>query len=231
MIGNVYLLTKTVARMFHAGKLPGCVVSDSLMDDVNSTPPAGQGPQVLPRIGRQAAGGLQGLGFAAGYLGGTADAAVFAEIIEMAEGFGGEDWREFLKQIRYGRPGEFFLFEHDPATGLGDPSRVNSEYLQSLRRPPRSKEVTLGYRLSRRVHDVAFTRGKALWGVMRRVFSRVDNSRILGPFSYWLERQAKQLGYGCQDCGITACLTALSMRWRVAQGSRNGPCGGSADGR
>ena len=93
--------------------------------------------------------------------------------------------------------------------------------------------MTLGYRLSRRVHDVAFTRGKALWGVMRRVFSRVDNSRILGPFSYWLERQAKQLGYGCQDCGdcsLPDCAYLCPLAG-CSKGSRNGPCGGSADGR
>lgn len=234
VVGNVYLLTRTVAQMFHAGKLPGCVVSDSLMDDVNKYA-AGKdkGRKFFRELAAKQLAVFKGLGFAAGYLGGTADPAVFAEIIDMAEGFGGEDWREFLKEVRYSRPGEFFLFEHDPATGLGDPSRINPEYLQSLRRPPRSKEVTLGYRLSRRVHDVAFTRGKALWGVMRRVFSRVDNSRILAPFSYWLERQAKQLGYGCQDCGdcsLPDCAYLCPLAG-CSKGSRNGPCGGSADGR
>ena len=31
MIANVYLLTRGVARVFHAGRIPGCVVSDELL--------------------------------------------------------------------------------------------------------------------------------------------------------------------------------------------------------
>ena len=34
VIGNVYLLTKGVAKLFHSGKLAGCVVSDELLETV-----------------------------------------------------------------------------------------------------------------------------------------------------------------------------------------------------
>ena len=44
----------------------------------------------------------------------------------------------------------------------------------SLAHPPKSKEVTLSYRLSRFVHRLAFTRGKGLYGLMQRLFRRWD---------------------------------------------------------
>lgn len=233
VVGNVYLLTKTVAKMFHSGKLAGCVVSDSLMDDVEKYS-AGEdkGRRFFRELAAKQLAVFKGLGFAAGYLGGIAKPEAFAEIIDMAESYASEDWRDFLKEIRYDRPGEFFLFDHDPETGLGDPARVNPEYLQSLKRPKRSRQVTLGYRVSRTVHDIAFTRGKGLWSMMHGIYSRLDNSKLMSGMAHWLEHQAKQLGYGCQDCGdcsLPDCAYLCPLA-SCSKGSRNGPCGGSCDG-
>ncbi|MHB8898027.1 MAG: methylenetetrahydrofolate reductase C-terminal domain-containing protein [Thermoguttaceae bacterium] len=234
VVGNVYLLNKTVARMFNSGKLAGCVVSDSLMADMEKYSAGDdKGRSFFRQLAAKQLAVFKGLGFAAGYLGGIAKAETFGEIIDLAESYGPDDWREFLKEIRYDRPGEFFLFDHDPQTGLGDPSRINPNYLESLKNPRRSKEVTLGYRVSRTVHDIAFTRGKGLWNVMHGVYSRLDNSKLMSGMAHWLEHQAKQLGYGCQDCGdcsLPDCAYLCPLA-SCSKGSRNGPCGGSCDGR
>ena len=108
---------------------------------------------------------FKGLGFAAGYLGGIAKADTFGQIIDIAESFAPDDWREFLKEIQFSQPDEFFLFDHDPQTGMSSPTEINPEYRKSLAHPPRSKEVTLTYRVSRLVHKLAFTRGQGLWGL------------------------------------------------------------------
>lgn len=235
VIGNVYLLNRTVADLFHSGKLAGCVVSDGLMDDANRY---AKGPDKGRAFFRELAAKqlavFKGLGFAAGYLGGISKAETFLEIIDIAERFGPDDWRQFLKEIQYSRPGEFFLFEHDPQTGMSAPDRFNPEYIQSLKSPPKSKHVTLGYRISRRVHHLAFERGKGLYGFLTKVFARWDKKPgWLSRFSYWLEREAKHLGYGCLDCGDcslpdTAYLCPMAS---CSKHSRNGPCGGSAGGQ
>lgn len=235
VIGNVYLLTRPVAELFHSGKLAGCVVSDALLETVNRY---AKGPDKGRAFFREFAAKqlavFKGLGFAAGYLGGIAKAETFFEILDMAEGFATDDWREFLKEIRYGRPDEFFLFEHDPDTGMSAPDRINPDYLRSLKSPRRSKEVTLGYRMSRRVHDLAFQRGKGLYGLLVKIFSRWDKKPgWLSRFSYWLERQSKHLGYGCEDCGdcsLPDCAYLCPMA-SCSKHSRNGPCGGSAGGK
>jgi methylenetetrahydrofolate reductase (NADPH) len=39
----------------------------------------------------------------------------------LERGFAPDDWRQFAREIRYSRPGEFFVFAEDPATGLANP--------------------------------------------------------------------------------------------------------------
>ncbi len=235
VIGNVYLLNRAVARLFHDGKLAGCVVSDELMQTVDKYA-AGpdKGRAFFRELAAKQLAVFKGLGFAAGYLGGIAKAETFGQVIDQAEGFAADDWREFIKEIRFSVPGEFFLFEHDPATGLASADRINPEYLKSLDRPPRSREVTLGYRLSRMVHELAFARGKNLYGLMQWLFRRWDRKPgLMSRLSYWLEREAKHLGYGCKDCGQCSLpdCAYLCPNAGCSKGSRNGPCGGSRGGR
>ena len=137
IVGNVYLLTKGVAKMFNSGKLAGCVVSDELLalcEKYAAGPDKGQ--KFFRELAAKQLAVFKGLGFAAGYLGGISKAETFGQIIDLAESFGPDDWREFIKEIQFSQPDEFFLFEHDPQTGLSEPTGSIREYLQSLDRPP-----------------------------------------------------------------------------------------------
>lgn len=234
VIGNVYVLNRTVAGMFHSGKLAGCVVSDSLMEEVQRQAASpDKGKKFFRELAAKQLAVFKGLGFAAGYLGGIAKPENFFEIIDLAESYGQNDWKDFLREIQYSQPGEFFFFEHDPQTGLSSPERVNREYLASLKNPPRSKHVTLGYRMSRWVHSFAFERGKGVYGLLARLYRRWDRKpTFLFRLAYWLEREAKHLGYGCQDCGdcsLPDCAYLCPLA-SCSKHSRNGPCGGSAGG-
>jgi len=237
VIGNVYVLTRFVAKMFNSGKLAGCVVSDELVETCEKYA-AGEdkGRKFFHELAAKQLAVFKGLGFAAGYLGGLAKADTFGKVIDMAESFGPDDWRDFLPEIRYSLPDEFFLFEHDPKTGMSDPTRFNPEYVESLKRPPRSKNVTLNYRVSRMVHALAFNRGKKLYNLMTRIYGRLYKSGepgFLGRLAYWLEKEAKHLGYACQDCGDCSLPDCgyLCPNSACSKGTRNGPCGGSRDGR
>ncbi len=235
VIGNVYRLTRGAAKLFNSGKLAGCVVSDSLLAEVERYA-AGpdKGRKFFDELAAKQLAVFKGLGFAAGYLGGISKPEGFAQVIDLAESFAADDWKEFMRDIQFAQPDEFFLFHHDRYTGLGDPRHLNSEYVHFIRHPPKNREVTLSYRVSRKVHDWAFTRGKGLYGLLARLFARWERKPgWMSRLAYGLERQAKQLGYACQDCGdcsLPDCAYLCPLA-SCSKGSRNGPCGGSCGGR
>jgi len=237
VVGNVYVLTGGVAKMFHDGRLAGCVVSDELLETCKKYA-AGEdkGRKFFHELAAKQLAVFRGLGFAAGYLGGMAKAETFGRVIDLAESFAPDDWRDFLPEICYSLPDEFFFFDHDPKTGMSDPTRINPAYLESLKRPPRSKQVTLGYRVSRMAHTLAFDRGKKLYNLIVWLYGRLYRSGQpgwLGRLAYWLEKEAKHLGYACQDCGDCSLPDCgyLCPNSACSKGMRNGPCGGSRDGQ
>ena len=237
VIGNVYLLTRPVARLFNSGRLAGCVVSDELLADAEKY---GAGPDKGRSFFRQLAAKqlavFKGLGFAAGYLGGIAKADTFFEIIDIANSYGEDEWRDFLPEICYSLPDEFFLFEHDEKTGLSSPDQLNSEYVDSIDNRPKSKFVTMNYRVSRTVHKIAFTRGRGLYNMAARTFKRWDKKEkpgLLFRMAYLVERMSKRMLYGCHDCGDCSLpdIAYLCPRSSCSKDQRNGPCGGSRDGQ
>ena len=236
VVGNVYVLSRFVARLFNSGKLAGCVVSDALLNKVEKYA-AGEdkGRTFFQEFAAKQLAVFKGLGFAAGYLGGLANADAFGKIIDLAESFGEDDWKDFLKEIQYAQPDEFFLFDHDPYTGMADSSRLNPDYVESLKKPPKPRDVTLGYRVSRKFHDWFFSRDKGMFGSMTRFYRWLERKPdgTANRMAHALEKQVKFIGFGCQDCGdcsLPDCGYLCPMA-ACSKHSRNGPCGGSANGR
>ena len=143
VIGNVYLLNKTVAGMFNRNEVPGCVVSDQLMTQAEKY---GAGPDkgrsFFYDLAAKQLAVFKGLGFAGGYLGGITKPEVFFELIDRAEKYGSNDWKEFAKEIQFANADEFYLYENYAGTGLGDMRVTERGYLHSLQDPPKPKEVT-----------------------------------------------------------------------------------------
>jgi methylenetetrahydrofolate reductase (NADPH) len=234
VVGNVYLLNKGVAKLFNSGKLAGCVVTDELLRKIE-TYAAGpdKGKKFCQELAAKQLAVFKGLGFAAGYIGGIHKAEGFGPIIELAESYKPDDWRDFVREIQFSQPGEFFLFDHDRFTGHSS-GQINRAYTASLKKLPKSKQVTLNYRLSRWVHRVAFTRDRALYPLLRWIYRRWDKKpRFTSRMAYRIERSSKLAMYGCKDCGdcsLPECAY-LCPKSACSKDQRNGPCGGSADGR
>lgn len=236
IVGNVYVLNKTVAGLFNKNRIPGCVVSDALLalaEKYASGPDKGRA-FFLELAAKQLAV-FKGIGFAAGYLGGVHTSEAFAKIIDMAEGFGADDWKEFAKEIQFPKTDEFYLFEKDEMTGLGDGARLNESYVKSLQTPPKAGDVTLSYQLTRMIHSLAFTPGKMMFPSLQKFYGRLEsggNRRTLGAL-HRIEHASKSLLYGCRDCGDCSLPHTgyLCPRASCSKTQRNGPCGGSFDGR
>ncbi len=226
LIGNVYVLNPRVARLFHDGHIPGVVVSPELLRLCQERGHGLDGGRefFLEFAAKQIAI-CRGLGCRGAYLGGVYNFAAVQRILEMAGRFAPDDWRQFAREIAFSRPGEFHYFAADGTTGLADPNRRNG--------PSGSGHAGLGYRAAKWTHGAVFTAGGTLsrWGA--RVCAKAADP-AQGP---WLLRLVEHLSkaalFRCQDCGDCSLpeIAFLCPESQCAKNQRNGPCGGTRDGR
>lgn len=236
IVGNVYVLNKTVAGMFNANKIAGCVVSDELkaLCEKQAASPD-KGVKFFQELAAKQLAVFKGLGFAAGYLAGIAKPESFFKIIDLAESFGENDWKEFAKEIQFARPREFYLFEQDEQTKLGTAGKLNPNYVESLKHPAKTDNITIGYRMSRKVHSRAFKPGTGMFNAAKSMYTKLEKNPegFTARAMHRMERTSKAWAYGCKDCGDCSLpdCAYLCPRSSCSKCGRNGPCGGSFEGR
>ena len=232
VLGNVYLLSRTAARAFHRGVIPGIVVTDDLLalaERHGSSPDKGRA--FFVDLAAKHLAVVRGVGYDGVYLGGHMPAETFAEILDRARAYG-SDWREFAREIRFERVGEFYFFEGDPETDLST-DVVSSSYLESKRQRRTDLRVPAKYRFSRRLHDAVFAGDAPLFKTGRQLYRRVDKApRAVRRVAHALEQSAKVPLFGCKDCGDCSLpeIAYVCPESQCAKNQRNGPCGGTRDG-
>lgn len=233
LIGNVYVLNPSVARLFREKKIPGVVISDALFEicrKQQASPDRGKA-FFLELAARQLAI-YRGLGYRGAYLGGVHRADDIERILELESSFGPEDWKQFAREVAFARPEEFYLLAQGAQTGLCDPDRLDPAYEASLRERRPTRNVNLGYRFSRLVHHAMFTPGGGLWNVGRKACASAADPMQGPPWMRLAERLGKTAMFGCQDCGDCSLPDCgfLCPESACAKNQRNGPCGGTRDG-
>ena len=231
LLANVYLLSPVAARAFHAGKIPGVVVTDELLalaERHGASPDKGRAFFVDQAAKHVAV--ARGLGFDGVYLGGHMPASTFGEILDQAGSFA-NDWRELAREIQYPFADEFYLFEADPETGLSS-DEVNAAYLESKRRRKTELRVPLKYRFSRQLHAAAFEPDAPLFPAGRAFYRTVEKAPPVRKAAHALEQAAKVPLFGCRDCGDCSLpdIAYVCPESQCVKNQRNGPCGGTREG-
>jgi methylenetetrahydrofolate reductase (NADPH) len=230
LIGNVFVLQPRAARLFHDGKIPGIVVTAPLLEECEKQGRSPDGGKAFfEEFAAKQVAVFRGLGYRGAYLGGIHDPLTVERILDIERSFAPDDWRAFAREIAYSRPGEFFLYppEDRPAGAAGAgplPPR------RSARRPGRGG---LLYAFAKRTHAVMFTPGRLLsrWGA--RVVARArDTFQGPGPLRQ-VEWATKLVLFRCKDCGDCSLpdIAFLCPESQCAKNQRNGPCGGTREGR
>jgi len=234
MIGNVYVLNPLVSRLFNQTKIPGVVLTDEL-DAICQK--QGQSPDKGKKFFHEFAAKqlaiYRGLGYGAGYLGGVHSYQEVEEILDLEKSFAPDDWKLFAREILFSREGEFFLFEQDEVSRLCRPGEVNQQWAKTLREKQSTKNVTLGYHLAKSFHSLMFEHGKGLAPLAKKLCRKAENPSQGPPWLRSIERLSKAVLFSCQDCGdCSLCETAfLCPESQCAKNQRNGPCGGTRDGK
>ena len=228
LFGNVFLLNSRTASFFHDGRVPGIVVTTPLLELCRKQ---GESPDkgrafFLELAAKQVAI-YRGLGYRGAYLGGMHDADAVEKVMTIESGFSENDWKEFAKELRFGKPGEFYYYEEDAVTGLADATRLTA------RTEAPGAVSAASYRFSNLVHKVLFTPGGALarWSA---ALVRHSADPQQGPMPMRVvERLSKSVLYRCKDCGDCSLpdVAFLCPESQCAKNQRNGPCGGTREGR
>ena len=234
LIGNVFLLTPAVARFFRTRSIPGVVISDELFDECEKQARSGDhGELYFRELAAKQLAVFRGLGFAGGYLGGVHSMDDVRAIFDIESSFAADDWKQFARQVQYPVRDEFYLYARDDRTVLADAERLNPAYEASLKQRSASHNVTLGYRLSKHVHSLVFTPGRSLNRLGRSIYNASSNPKQGPKLLRALEHVSKSVMFRCKDCGDCSLpdTAYLCPESRCAKNQRNGPCGGTRDGK
>jgi methylenetetrahydrofolate reductase (NADH) len=233
-IANAYVLSPGVARAFHAGRVPGCVVTDDLLALVERRAASpDRGRAFFLELAAKQLVVARGLGYRGVYLSGHRDAGEIGRILEHAEAFGQDDWRGLVGDVSFPIPGAFQLFGSDGA-GLNtdEPSRAYRASLEPGTRRRARRRVAAFYKANRRLHERVFEPGTPAFETMARVYRGIERAHVARPL-HVLEQAVKVPLFDCRDCGDCSLPDAayLCPESQCAKNQRNGPCGGSHDGR
>jgi methylenetetrahydrofolate reductase (NADPH) len=228
LIGNVYLLSSRVAQMFHEGRIPGVVVTPALLDLCRQHSCSADGGKgfFFELAARQIAI-YRGLGFRGVYLGGVHHFPAIEKILAIERSFAPDDWKQFAREIQFSRPGEFFFYECDPSSGLADPAR------ETPRPETHSKHATAVYQISKWSHDSMFVPGTTFARLGAKLCAHAKDPMQGSAPVRALEHLSKALLFHCKDCGDCSLpeIAYLCPESQCAKNQRNGPCGGTREGR
>jgi methylenetetrahydrofolate reductase (NADPH) len=224
VLGNVFVPNLTVAGLMHAGKIPGCVITDTLFAQIRSeasSPDKGKQARLVRSAKLLAI--LKGLGYAGAHLGGpglTYDNIDF--LLTTADAFAGK-WQDLIPEMGYWHQDGFYLYKKDEKTGLN-----TSEPASCAEAHP---GLQANYRMARLVHNLAFTQEAPLYSVCKKICLALEGGRLENGLTH-LEHVSKFLLFGCQNCGDCTLgdLAFVCPQSGCAKYLFNGPCGGSRDG-
>jgi methylenetetrahydrofolate reductase (NADPH) len=232
VIGNVYLLTPFVARLFHQQKIPGVVVSDGLYElcQKHSRSPD-KGKAFFREFAAKQIAIYQGLGYKGAYMGGVHDYHELEQILAIQQSFASDDWKGFAKEMCFSRADEFCLYGSDDSTGLADPNQLQLAATTKPAKP--SKHVNIHYQMAKAAHRLAFENGKGLAPAAKRLCNKGTQQSAPPKWLRLLEHASKSALFACQNCGDCSLGETgfLCPESQCAKNQRNGPCGGTRNGR
>ncbi|KLU62067.1 bifunctional homocysteine S-methyltransferase/5,10-methylenetetrahydrofolate reductase [Peptococcaceae bacterium CEB3] len=222
LVGNIYILPFGAARIMNQNQLPGCVVTDKLLAELEREKAAedkGVGARLLRAAKMYAI--MKGMGFAGVHIGGhNIKYAQVEYVIEQGEELS-RNWQDLVHEFDYPMPNGFYYFEKDEKTGLNTDRPVNRQGL------PLDAPAGAAYSMMRLLHAMIFTPGKAFFPVMRKIYAGKSN-----PRHHFIEHVTKVITNDCKDCGDCALLDMayLCPMSQCPKNQRNGACGGSYNG-
>lgn len=229
LIGNVYVLSGFVSKLFYDRKIPGVIVTEELYNRcLKHAKSPDKGRAYFNELAAKQIAIYKGLGYRGCYLGGVHDLQSIDEVLHIEKSFSGDDWKEFAKEIRFSKPGEFYFYGEDDETKLADNKVINSKSGQY-----KSPAHRISYAISKWTHDNIFENGTMLANLFKKTCAKSKNPAQGPKMLRFTEKLSKAVLFDCKDCGDCSLpeIAFLCPESQCAKNQRNGPCGGTNDGK
>jgi methylenetetrahydrofolate reductase (NADPH) len=223
-LAGIYVLSYPVAKTMHENNIPGCVVTETLLQRIaEESKSADKGRQAKLERAAKMYAIVKGMGYKGAYISGQ---GLPFESVEYIAAKGNElekNWPDLVPEFDLPQTRGFYLYERDAQSGLN----AETPSLKTQHVP--SPAI---YRISKIFHDVVFKPEGALFQPARTIMQRVDSSPQMSNILHFFERAAKGALYACRDCGDCALFEAayLCPMSQCPKDQRNAPCGGSYEG-
>lgn len=224
LVGNIFVLSLPVAKMMNKNLIPGCVVTDWLVDTLEVEKSIGNAKEQQLLRSAKLYAVLKGLKYngvtIAGHGIGYEDVKF---IIEKGEELS-SNWLELVSEFNYPQENGFYYFEKDEATGLNTNQPVDTS-------KTKTGKTTVMDNMFGMVHKMVFSEGAVFYPLVKSAAQKIDNSALEKPFTKF-EYLTKTITNECRFCG-DCVMHELSFQCPMSQCAkhqRNGACGGSRDG-
>lgn len=223
VLGSVYLLTPMAAKIMNGGKVPGAVVPDKLLNQVQlEWQRNSEGRDAAIDRAAQLSAVLKGLGYKGVHIGGIhRNFAMVSEILDRMELYE-KDWKSLLPKLSYSPPNGYYAFpkgSHSPF------------YHRNEKRISVFEKV--GYAFMSMSHNIFFNRDHSMAPMFQKLCRALDNRMGEKILFELLEHPIKRLMLKCRrcgDCGVQY-VGFLCPESGCPKHMRNGACGGSSNGR
>lgn len=223
VLGSVYILTPAAARIMNTGKVPGAVVTDELLRQVERewrNPDDGRKAAI--ERAAQLTAVLKGLGYKGVHISGIhRKYDMVGEILNRLPDYEGQ-WESLLHLLTFSAPGGFYAFPRKTAEPIYGKRTHHLKFLEKIK-----------FDFLRRSHDVFFNRENALASLFHKLCDFFQGSLAERILLDTMEDPLKRLMLDCQrcgDCGIQH-VGFLCPESGCPKHMRNGACGGSHNGR
>lgn len=223
VIGNLFVLPYGAGRAMNANRIPGCVVTDDLLEQLKKEKEAeDNGKQARLMRAAKMYAFMKGMGYSGAHIGGHGLGYEGVEfVIEKGEELA-PNWRDYIHEFDFPMEDGFYYFEKDEETGL------NTDRPAKRKSKP-SKETA--HQLIRVGHNLLFEPDGLFFGPMQSICNVSEDGFLEEPFNL-MERVIKTISNECEECGDCALvdLAYLCPMSQCPKNQRNGACGGSRDG-
>lgn len=225
-LASLYVLTPGAARMMNRGKIPGCVVTDKLLIQLDSEwTDKTKGLRVAIERAAKLGVILKGLGYRGIHIGGIHSSfETAARILDRMDEI--EDrWRDFLPEFDYPQKNGFYIYLRE--------AMMKNTFDRTQKGP---NPITLfdktQFHFLNKMHDIFFNFESPAASWIKTISRLLDKNRFGHMLIHLLEDPFKILLLSCQrcgDCGIQH-LAFQCPESGCPKYTRNGACGGSLNG-